>query len=103
MLIAKITGSLVATEKVVSMVGNKLLLVEPLDEESRLGLDQDDLRLRISPLDGGSGLDEPVEGEVELMAVGDGDQRKANGGGSRDGRGRPGRQRRGAGGANACG
>ena len=37
MLIAKVTGSLVATEKVGSMVGRKLLVVEPyrLDPQSR--------------------------------------------------------------------
>ena len=37
MLIAKVTGSLVATEKVGSMVGFKLLVVEPyrLDPETR--------------------------------------------------------------------
>jgi len=29
MIIAKVTGSVVSTEKVASMVGNKLLLVEP--------------------------------------------------------------------------
>ena len=40
MLIAKVTGSLVATEKVGSMVGHKLLLVEPyrLDPKTRGGL-----------------------------------------------------------------
>ena len=40
MLIAKVTGSLVATEKVGSMVGHKLLLVEPyrLDAKTRGGL-----------------------------------------------------------------
>lgn len=40
MFIAKVTGSLVATQKVDSMVGNKLLLVEPyrvdVDDRSRL-------------------------------------------------------------------
>jgi microcompartment protein CcmK/EutM len=37
MLIAKVTGSLVATEKVGAMVGHKLLLVEPykLDAKNR--------------------------------------------------------------------
>ena len=37
MLIAKVTGSLVATEKVGSMVGHKLLVVEPyrLDPKTR--------------------------------------------------------------------
>jgi ethanolamine utilization protein EutN len=37
MLIAKVTGSLVSTEKVESMVGHKLLLVEPyrLDPKTR--------------------------------------------------------------------
>jgi microcompartment protein CcmK/EutM len=37
MLIAKVTGSLVATEKVETMVGHKLLLVEPyrLDPKNR--------------------------------------------------------------------
>ena len=37
MLIAKVTGSMVATEKVGSMVGHKLLVVEPyrLDPKSR--------------------------------------------------------------------
>jgi ethanolamine utilization protein EutN len=37
MLIAKVTGSLVATEKVASMVGHKLLVVEPyrLDPKTR--------------------------------------------------------------------
>lgn len=37
MIIAKVTGSLVATEKVASMVGHKLLLVEPykLDPKTR--------------------------------------------------------------------
>lgn len=37
MLIGKVTGSLVATEKVDSMVGHKLLLVEPykLDSKTR--------------------------------------------------------------------
>jgi microcompartment protein CcmK/EutM len=37
MLIAKVTGSLVSTEKVGSMVGHKLLLVEPyrLDAQQR--------------------------------------------------------------------
>ena len=37
MLIAKVTGSLVSTEKVGSMVGHKLLLVEPyrLDPKNR--------------------------------------------------------------------
>jgi microcompartment protein CcmK/EutM len=37
MLIAKITGSLVATQKVASMTGHKLLMVEPyrLDPKSR--------------------------------------------------------------------
>jgi microcompartment protein CcmK/EutM len=40
MLIAKVTGSLVATEKVGSLVGHKLLLVEPyrLDPKTRGGL-----------------------------------------------------------------
>ncbi len=40
MLIAKVTGSLVATEKVGSMTGQKLLLVEPyrLDPKRRSGL-----------------------------------------------------------------
>ena len=40
MLIAKVTGTLVATEKVGSMVGHKLLLVEPyrLDPKTRGGL-----------------------------------------------------------------
>ena len=40
MLIAKVTGSLVATEKVGSMVGHKLLLVEPyrLDPKNRESL-----------------------------------------------------------------
>jgi len=40
MLIAKVTGSLVATEKVGSMVGQKLLMVEPyrIDPKSRRGL-----------------------------------------------------------------
>lgn len=40
MFIAKVTGSLVSTQKVGSMVGNKLLLVEPyrvdVDDRSRL-------------------------------------------------------------------
>jgi len=40
MFIAKVTGSLVATQKVDSMIGNKLLLVEPyrvdVDDRSRL-------------------------------------------------------------------
>ena len=37
MLIAKVTGSLVATEKTASMVGHKLLVVEPyrLDPQTR--------------------------------------------------------------------
>ncbi len=37
MLIAKVTGSVVATEKINSMVGHKLLMVEPyrLDPKSR--------------------------------------------------------------------
>ena len=40
MLIAKVTGSLVATEKTASMVGYKLLVVEPyrLDPKSRNSL-----------------------------------------------------------------
>ncbi len=40
MLIAKVTGTLVATEKVGTMVGHKLLLVEPyrLDPKTRGGL-----------------------------------------------------------------
>jgi microcompartment protein CcmK/EutM len=40
MLIAKVTGSLVATEKVGAMVGHKLLLVEPyrLDPKTRSSL-----------------------------------------------------------------
>jgi microcompartment protein CcmK/EutM len=40
MLIAKVTGSLVATQKVGSMTGHKLLVVEPyrLDPETRDGL-----------------------------------------------------------------
>jgi microcompartment protein CcmK/EutM len=40
MLIAQVTGSLVATEKVGSMIGHKLLLVEPfrLDPKTRDGL-----------------------------------------------------------------
>ena len=40
MLIAKVTGSLVATHKVDSMVGRKMLLVEPyrLDPKTRQGL-----------------------------------------------------------------
>jgi ethanolamine utilization protein EutN len=40
MLIAKVTGSLVATEKVGSMVGHKLLMVEPyrLDPKNRQNL-----------------------------------------------------------------
>jgi len=40
MFIAKVTGSLVATQKVATMVGHKLLLVEPfrLDPESRRSL-----------------------------------------------------------------
>jgi len=40
MFIAKVTGSLVATQKVAAMVGNKLLLVEPyrvdVDDRKRL-------------------------------------------------------------------
>ena len=37
MFVAKVTGSMVATQKVPSMVGHKLLLVEPfrLDSETR--------------------------------------------------------------------
>ena len=37
MFVAKVTGSLVSTQKVVSMVGHKLLVVEPyqLDKETR--------------------------------------------------------------------
>ena len=37
MFVAKVTGSLVATQKVASMTGHKLLLVEPyrVDEKSR--------------------------------------------------------------------
>ena len=37
MLIAKVTGSLVSTEKIASMVGHKLLVVEPyrLDQKTR--------------------------------------------------------------------
>jgi ethanolamine utilization protein EutN len=40
MLIAKVTGSLVATQKVGSMTGHKMLLVEPyrLDPQTRGGL-----------------------------------------------------------------
>jgi ethanolamine utilization protein EutN len=40
MLIAKVTGSVVSTEKVGSMVGHKLLVVEPyrLDPKTRNGL-----------------------------------------------------------------
>src|SRR5882757_6941288 len=40
MFVAKVTGSLVATQKVDSMVGHKLLVVEPyrLDPESRRSL-----------------------------------------------------------------
>ncbi|NQT37067.1 MAG: EutN/CcmL family microcompartment protein [Planctomycetes bacterium] len=40
MFIAKVTGSLVATQKVDAMVGHKLLVVEPyrLDAETRKGL-----------------------------------------------------------------
>ncbi len=40
MLIAKVTGSLVATEKVEAMVGYKLLMVEPyrLDPKTRVAL-----------------------------------------------------------------
>jgi microcompartment protein CcmK/EutM len=40
MLIAKVTGSLVSTEKVAAMVGHKLLVVEPfrLDPKTRAGL-----------------------------------------------------------------
>lgn len=40
MLIAKVTGSMVSTEKVASMVGHKLLLVEPyrLDPKTREAL-----------------------------------------------------------------
>jgi ethanolamine utilization protein EutN len=40
MLIAKVTGSLVATQKVDSLVGHKLLMVEPyrIDPKSRAGL-----------------------------------------------------------------
>jgi microcompartment protein CcmK/EutM len=40
MLIAKVTGSLVSTEKIASMVGFKLLLVEPyrVDPKSRSSL-----------------------------------------------------------------
>jgi microcompartment protein CcmK/EutM len=40
MLIAKVTGSMVATEKVAAMVGHKLLLVEPyrLDPKNRESL-----------------------------------------------------------------
>lgn len=40
MFIAKVTGSLVATQKVSSMVGQKLLLVEPyrVDEQDRRAL-----------------------------------------------------------------
>ena len=40
MLIAKVTGSMVATQKVDSMVGRKLLLVEPyrIDPKTRGGL-----------------------------------------------------------------
>lgn len=35
MIIAKVTGSLVATEKVASMVGHKLLVVEPYKLEAK--------------------------------------------------------------------
>ena len=40
MLIAKVTGSLVSTEKVGSIIGHKLLMVEPyrLDPKTRRGL-----------------------------------------------------------------
>lgn len=40
MFVAKVTGSLVATQKVDSLVGRKLLVVEPyrLDAETRAGL-----------------------------------------------------------------
>src|SRR5687768_14872250 len=40
MFIAKVTGSVVATQKVQSMVGQKLLIVEPyrIDEQNRAGL-----------------------------------------------------------------
>jgi ethanolamine utilization protein EutN len=40
MFIAKVTGSVVATQKVQSMVGQKLLIVEPyrIDEQNRGGL-----------------------------------------------------------------
>lgn len=40
MFIAKVTGSVVATQKVQSMVGQKLLIVEPyrVDEQNRGGL-----------------------------------------------------------------
>ncbi len=40
MFIAKVTGSLVSTQKVDSMVGHKLMIVEPyrLDEKKRDGL-----------------------------------------------------------------
>lgn len=40
MFIGRITGSLVATQKVASMVGQKLLVVEPLrvDEQTKSGL-----------------------------------------------------------------
>lgn len=40
MFVAKITGNLTATQKVASMVGQKLFIVEPLrvDEQSRDGL-----------------------------------------------------------------
>ena len=45
MLIAKVTGSLVATQKVGSMVGHKLMLVEPY---------------RLDPKDRGSAGDAPA-------------------------------------------
>ena len=40
MFIAKVTGSVVATQKVASMTGQKLLIVEPyrIDEQDRSGL-----------------------------------------------------------------
>ena len=40
MFVAKVTGSLVATQKVKSMTGHKMLLVEPyrLDPDTRTGL-----------------------------------------------------------------
>ena len=61
MFVARVTGSLVATQKVASMTGHKLLIVEPykVDEKNRDGLDPSG-RTFVAVETLGAGLDEMV-------------------------------------------